>query len=171
MCYAAAGGFRRALFRKPATFRRNSFSAVVRKARQVYDGGMTTNTFTLDEPAPRPVRPAMLKGWRRRCPHCGEGHLFEGYLKVKDSCESCGEDFSHHRADDAPSWLTMIIVGHLIAPFMVLVYELFALPVWAHAIGWPVLALALVVLLLPGVKGVVVAFQWAHRMHGFDQRD
>ncbi|MEX2521042.1 MAG: DUF983 domain-containing protein [Paracoccaceae bacterium] len=118
---------------------------------------------------PRPLKPALLRGWRRRCPHCGGGQLFDGYLTVRPACDICGEEFHHHRADDAPSWLTIVIVGHIIAPLMVLAYELLILPTWAHAVVWPVIAMTGVVVLLPRVKGGIVAFQWAHRMHGFDQ--
>ncbi|MFV0474904.1 MAG: DUF983 domain-containing protein [Pikeienuella sp.] len=119
--------------------------------------------------APRPLGEALLKGWRRRCPHCGGGALFDGYLTVRDSCDICGEALHHHRADDAPSWLTIMITGHLIAPFMILAYEFFDLPTWAHVVAWPVIAMTMVVILLPRVKGGVVAFQWANRMHGFDK--
>lgn len=125
--------------------------------------------FTHTAPEPRPLRPAVVKGWRRRCPSCGGGALFDGYLSVQDSCDICGEVYRHHRADDAPAWLTMIVVGHLLAPLMLLSFELFTLPTWAHAVVWPVIAMTLVVVLLPRIKGVVVAFQWAHRMHGFDK--
>lgn len=125
--------------------------------------------FSIAPPAPkRELGLAIRKGWRRRCPSCGGGSLFDGYLKVAEGCDICGEEFHHHRADDAPSWLTMIIVGHLIAPFMVLANEVTDLPVWSHVVIWPTLAMTAVVVLLPRVKGLVIAFQWAHRMHGFD---
>lgn len=117
----------------------------------------------------RDLRPALVKGWRGRCPRCGGGALFDGYLAVRDSCDVCGEDFHHHRADDAPAWLTMIIVGHLIAPLMLLSFELFTLPDWSHAVIWPVVAMTGVIVLLPRVKGAIIAFQWAQRMHGFDE--
>ena len=120
------------------------------------------------EKAPRPVRPALLRGWRRRCPSCGSGAMFNGYLSIREECDMCGETFSHHRADDAPSWLTMIIVGHLIAPIMLTVYQTLDLPFWVHAVMWPFLAMAGVLILLPRTKGAIIAFQWAHRMHGFD---
>lgn len=116
----------------------------------------------------RLLRPALLRGWRRTCPQCGGGAMFSGYLSVKDECDICGETFSHHRADDAPSWLTMIVVGHLIAPVMLMVYQGYDLPIWAHAVIWPLLAMAGILILLPRIKGGIVAFQWAHRMHGFD---
>lgn len=114
------------------------------------------------------MRPALAKGWRRRCPSCGGGAMFDGYLTVRAECDICGEELHHHRADDAPAWLTMIVVGHLIAPLMLTAFELFTLPTWAHAVIWPSIAMSLVVILLPRIKGGIVAFQWAHRMHGFD---
>lgn len=125
---------------------------------------------TLDHQAatPRPLKPALLRGWRRRCPNCGGGQLFDGYLTVRPTCDICGEEFHHHRADDAPSWLTILIVGHIVAPLMILAYQLFTLPTWAHAVVWPVVAMTAVIVLLPRIKGGIVAFQWAHRMHGFD---
>lgn len=82
----------------------------------------------------------------------------------------CGEEFFHHRADDAPSWLTIIVVGHLIGPLMLTVYQVADLPIWVHAVIWPLLAMAGVLILLPRLKGGVVAYQWAYRMHGFDKR-
>ncbi|MEL7463626.1 MAG: DUF983 domain-containing protein [Pseudomonadota bacterium] len=117
---------------------------------------------------PRSVRDAVWKGWRRKCPCCGSGSVFDGYLTVRDSCDFCGEAFHHHRADDAPAWLTMIIVGHLLAPLMLMANEMIDAPPWAHAVAWPLVAMTLVVVLLPRIKGLVIAFQWAHRMHGFD---
>lgn len=118
--------------------------------------------------APRPLGAALAKGWRRRCPQCGGGALFDGYLAVRDSCDICGEELYHHRADDAPSWLTIMITGHLVAPLMVIAYQLALLPHWAHVVVWPAVALTLVIVLLPRVKGGIVAFQWANRMHGFE---
>lgn len=118
----------------------------------------------------RPMRLSLWRGWNRRCPNCGGGAMFDGYLTVRDDCDICGETLSHHRADDAPAWLTMIVVGHLIAPLMLSVYQITDLPAWAHAVFWPLVALAGVLVLLPRIKGGIVAFQWAHRMHGFDER-
>ncbi|MGB1211746.1 MAG: DUF983 domain-containing protein [Pikeienuella sp.] len=125
---------------------------------------------TQTEKAPRPLRQALLRGWRRRCPNCGGGEMFSGYLSVKEDCDICGQAFSHHRADDAPSWLTMLIVGHIVGPLMLAVYQGFALPFWVHAVIWPLLAMTGVLILLPRTKGAIVAFQWAHRMHGFDEK-
>ena len=123
---------------------------------------------TIEVPVERPLGPALRNGWREKCPRCGSGKLFDGYLEVRDGCDFCGQDFTHHRADDAPSWLTIIIIGHLIAPILLATYQVVDLPVWAHVVIWPTLAMVGVILLLQRVKGGVIAFQWSKRMHGFD---
>ena len=64
----------------------------------------------------RDTRSAVLKGWKRKCPSCGTGPLMRGYLRVNATCPVCREDLSHHRADAGPAYLTILIVGHLMAP-------------------------------------------------------
>ena len=111
---------------------------------------------------------AIKRGFRRRCPNCGKGPLFAGYLKVNEICPVCGEEFFHHRADDAPPYLTILVVGHIVGALMVAFEEIDdTLPIWIPAIVWPAVALGLCLLLLPRLKGGLIAFQWALRMHGF----
>ncbi len=118
-------------------------------------------------PADRPLKPAMLRGLRRRCPSCGAGPLFRGYLRVRESCPLCNEDYSHQRADDGPAYLTILIVGHLMAPALLFAFVRYRPdPLVLVAIfGIGVVALSL--FLLPRLKGMLVAIQWARRMHGF----
>lgn len=118
---------------------------------------------------PRPVVPALMRGARRRCPACGTGAMFDGYLSVRQSCPDCGLALHHHRADDAPAWATMLIVGHLMVPLIFFARSLESMPVWAHMTVWPLTALALSLLILPFLKGAIVAYQWAVRLHGFDE--
>lgn len=111
---------------------------------------------------------AMARGFKRRCPKCGEGHLFCGYLTVDENCAVCGEALNVHRADDAPPYFTILIVGHVIGALMLTVEEINdSLPIWIHMLVWPTLTLALCLLLLPRVKGALIGLQWALRMHGF----
>src|SRR6516165_7001662 len=63
---------------------------------------------------PRAVWPAIRKGLRGRCPSCGRGKIFRAYLKVNDECPQCGEELHHHRADDAPPYMTIVVVGHVV---------------------------------------------------------
>lgn len=115
----------------------------------------------------RPLLPALLRGWHRRCPNCGGGPVFDGFLAVRPACAACGEDLHHHRADDLPAWVTIVIVGHLIVGILLSVETAIRPPMWVHFAVWPTLALGLTLWLLPRIKGMVVAMQWAWRMHGF----
>jgi uncharacterized protein (DUF983 family) len=116
----------------------------------------------------RDARTALLRGFLCRCPNCGKGRLFRAFLKVVDRCPVCGEDFHHHRADDAPAYFVILIVGHIVVPLVLVVEEVFAPPYWVHAVLWIPLILGLALGLLQPVKGMIVAWQWAHFMHGFD---
>lgn len=126
---------------------------------------------TADHHDDRPTKPAMWRGFRRRCPNCGEGALFTGYLKVADSCPACSEDLHHHRADDGPAYLTILVVGHLMAPLIHVAFTKFRPDPMVLATVFTVGCVALSLYLLPRLKGVVVAIQWARRMHGFGAQD
>jgi uncharacterized protein (DUF983 family) len=135
----------------------------------VADGvGPDAETVTMPaESEERPLRPALLRGWRRRCPQCGAGPMLKGYLKVRDNCPVCGEDLHHHRADDGPAWLTILIVGHLMAPSIIFAFTTFRPDPIILATVFTIGCVALSLYLLPRLKGLMVAFQWAKRMHGF----
>ena len=122
---------------------------------------------TLDFTVERPLRPALLRGWRRRCPACGQGRLLQGYLKVRPNCLLCGEDFSPQRADDGPAYLTILIVGHLMAPLILWAFVHFRPDPFVLAAVFAVGCVGLSLFLLPRLKGGLVALQWAKRMHGF----
>jgi len=117
----------------------------------------------------RDVWAAMKRGFRGRCPRCGEGKLFRAFLKTADSCSHCGQDFTPHRADDLPAYLVIVIVGHLVVPTALFIETNYSPPVALQlAVYLPFTFLASLALLQP-VKGTVVALQWALRMHGFDE--
>ncbi|NDR59232.1 DUF983 domain-containing protein [Aliiruegeria sabulilitoris] len=118
-------------------------------------------------PEERPVRPAMARGWRRRCPNCGRGPLLSGYLKVADHCPVCEQEFHHQRADDGPAYITILIVGHLLAPLIHVFYARLHLEPLVMASILSVLCIALSLYLLPRIKGAFIGLQWARRMHGF----
>jgi uncharacterized protein (DUF983 family) len=85
-----------------------------------------------------------------------------------NSCPACGEELHHHRADDAPPYFTIVIVGHIVVSLVLLVEMTYRPPLWVHMMLWLPLTVALALLLLPAVKGALVGLQWALRMHGFD---
>ena len=119
----------------------------------------------------RPVGRAMLRGWRRRCPCCGAGPLLRGYLSVRDSCPVCNAALHHQRADDGPAYLTILIVGHLMAPLILWAFMAFRPDPLILATVFAVGTVGLSLFLLPRLKGVMVGIQWAKRMHGFGTAD
>lgn len=118
----------------------------------------------------RPLKPALLRGWRRRCPHCGTGSMFSGFLKVRAKCPVCDEAFHHQRADDGPAYLTILIVGHLMAPLLLVVFTTWRPEPLVLFTTFAVGTIGLSLYLLPRLKGAIVAFQWARMMHGFSRK-
>lgn len=126
------------------------------------------NSHTIFEDAPqRNGWTALWRGLRGRCPHCGRGPIFHAFLKVADHCAVCGEALHHHRADDAPAYFVILIVGHLVVPCALALETAFAPSYWVHFAIWPPLTLGLALGLLQPIKGAIVSWQWAQRMHGF----
>jgi uncharacterized protein (DUF983 family) len=123
--------------------------------------------YTMEAEADRPLGPSLLRGWRSKCPNCGSGPLLKGYLQVRKTCSVCREDFTPQKADDGPAYLTILIVGHIMAPLLHMVFvTLHPEPLIMFTI-FAVGCVALSLYLLPRLKGAVIAFQWARRMHGF----
>ncbi|NVK33224.1 MAG: DUF983 domain-containing protein [Rhodobacteraceae bacterium] len=116
----------------------------------------------------RGVTDAMLNGLKLKCPACGVGKLFSAYLKSTPHCDNCNEALHHHRADDAPPYFTITIVGHIIIPALLAVETAFRPELWIHMSLWVPLTVVLSLAFLPPVKGALIGLQWALFMHGFD---
>ena len=121
-------------------------------------------TLSVDD---RPTKPALLRGLRRRCPNCGEGAMFTGYLKVADTCPVCSEELYHHRADDGPAYLTILVVAHVLGFMMHIAFVHLRPDPLVMAVVLTIVCVALSLFLLPRLKGMIVGIQWARRMHGF----
>ncbi|WP_269582541.1 DUF983 domain-containing protein [Roseibium sp. Sym1] len=124
-----------------------------------------------EAPAERPRRKvlaAMLRGAQNRCMNCGKGHIFDGFLTSCHACSVCGEEIHHHRADDAPPYFTITIVGHIVIPALLLVEVLWRPALWIHMSLWVPLTLLLCFGLMRPIKGALIGLQWALYMHGFD---
>ncbi len=116
---------------------------------------------------PRDWRQAVSRGLKKRCPQCGRGSLFKGYSKPAQTCDVCGLDFTGHQADDAPPYVTIMLVGHIAIPLALAMEEIVDPPIWVQFALWAPLMLAASMLLLPISKGGLIGLQWANRMHGF----
>jgi len=128
---------------------------------------MKTRTSDLALDDDRPLGPALLRGWRRVCPACGAGPMLRGYLVVRDACPVCDEALHHQRADDGPAWLTILIVGKLMAPVLMLAHARLDPDPLVLATLLSIGVVGLSLWLLPRLKGAMVALQWSRRMHGF----
>lgn len=109
----------------------------------------------------------IVRGLEGRCPLCGEGHMFRAFLKVADNCPACGEELHHHRADDFPAYLVIVIVGHIIVALTLMVEAAYAPPLWLSALIWLPLTAAMSLALIQPIKGLIVAWQWEMGMEGF----
>ncbi|CAN1556768.1 Protein of unknown function DUF983 [Rhabdaerophilaceae bacterium] len=116
----------------------------------------------------RSWKSALSRGACSRCPQCGNGRMFSSFLKVAPVCEACALRLDGHRADDFPPYVTMMIVGHIVVPLMLVAERMSDWPLWLHAIIWLPLTLVLTMLIIQPVKGALIGYQWALRMHGFD---
>lgn len=125
-----------------------------------------TDAITATSPT-RALKPALLNGLRLKCPRCGEGALLHSYLKPHDHCDACGEDLSHQRADDGPAYLTILIVGHLMGFLLHFVFVTFRPDPLTLTLTLGTFAVVASLLMLPRVKGMIIAYQWAKGMHGF----
>lgn len=114
---------------------------------------------------------AMLKrGLKRRCPHCGQGSAFSGYLRITDHCAECGTQLGHIRADDFPPYLTIFLVGHIVVPLILLTEQSWAWSWELHMAIWLPLTTILTLLFLPMMKGVALGLMWRLRLSGNEQQ-
>jgi uncharacterized protein (DUF983 family) len=115
----------------------------------------------------RDTAAAVKRGFLCRCPRCGEGRLFRAFLKPVDNCAVCGENYTHHRADDLPAYLSIVIVGHIVVGGFMLTDQSVSWSSWVHLAIWTPLTLVLALATIQPIKGAVIGWQWAGRMHGF----
>ena len=119
----------------------------------------------------RSIVSAMGRGLLCKCPNCGEGKLFKGYLTVASGCSECGEDFSGEEAHDLPPYVTVFIVGHVVVTLLMIAEANTDWSLLTHLIVWSALTLAMCFAMMKPVKGSVVGLQWALRMAGFGTKD
>ena len=112
---------------------------------------------------------AMKRGFRCRCPRCGEGKMFRAFLKTADNCSVCGLDFTPHRADDLPAYLVIVIVGHIVVPAALWIETNYSPAVWLQLAIYLPMTFICRWCCCSRSRASVVGLQWALRMHGFDE--
>ena len=110
------------------------------------------------------VKTVLWRGLCKRCPQCGKGKLFTGYIKQNDECSECHEPLADLRADDAPPWLTILVTGHLLAPLILFFVHHSILPEAVEITILVALAILCVFLILPRAKGLFIAILWLTRL-------
>ncbi len=101
------------------------------------------------------------RGLGLRCPNCGKGRLFVGYLTIQSPCEVCSTNNNIYPSDDFPPYLTILVTGHIIIPLFVVTDVRYPLPFWIESIIWLPLTLALCLVFLPVMKGATIGLCWA----------
>jgi uncharacterized protein (DUF983 family) len=125
----------------------------------VEDG--TEGPVTSDHPTISPFR----AGLACRCPACGAGPLYKGFLKVADRCTVCGLDLSAQDSGDGPAVFIVLILGFVVVALALIVEVKFEPPLWVHAIIWPPVILGGALAMLRPFKGVLIALQYKHKSH------
>ncbi|MGB3417458.1 MAG: DUF983 domain-containing protein [Mesorhizobium sp.] len=109
-----------------------------------------------------PVDPVPA-GLRGRCPRCGEGRLFSGFLTVGKSCENCGLDYSYADAGDGPAVFAILIIGFIMVGLALWTEVNLNPPLWVHFVVWLPLTVVLALTALRLIKGVLLTLQFARQ--------
>lgn len=112
----------------------------------------------------------VLRGIAGRCPRCGEGPLFAGYLKVADRCDACGLSFHGHDTGDGPVVPVLLIIGGIVVGLALGLEVAYEPPVWVHLLVWIPLGTALTLGIMPRLKGMAVGLQYKYRSTEEDAR-
>ena len=115
----------------------------------------------------RQVWPAVKRGMMCKCPNCGQGRLFASFVKTVDRCDVCHEEIFHHRADDLPAYLVMVVIGHIVVGAFMAIEANSTMSMWQHLAIWVPVTIGSALAMLRPTKGAVVGIQWALYMHGF----
>ena len=107
-------------------------------------------------PSPSPV----ITGLTGRCPRCGKGRLFDGFLSVNPACEACGLDYGFADVGDGPAVFIMFLAGFIVAGTALVVEFVYQPPFWLHALLWGPLAVLVCVGPLRPLKGLMIALQY-----------
>jgi len=125
-------------------------------------GDAETRTASAGTALPK-LRDAIRAGLRGRCPRCGNGALFQGFLRLNPRCAGCGLDLGFADAADGPAVFVILIVGFVVAGAALLVEIAYSPSVLVHFLLWPPLVLILCLGMLRPLKGILVALQYHHR--------
>jgi uncharacterized protein (DUF983 family) len=120
---------------------------------------------SVPDASPDVLRPrwtaALWAGLRLRCPRCGATGIYRRYLKLHSACPVCGADFARYPTDDAPPYFTILAVGHIVIPLVVVSEQTLRPALWIELALWPSVAALLSLVLLPRIKAAVLGVAFA----------
>lgn len=106
---------------------------------------------------------AVLRGIACRCPRCGKGKLFAGFLTLRPRCDACGLDYNFVDAGDGPAIFIIMIAGAIVVTCALIVEVKYQPPYWVHAVLWIPLILVTTLLPLRGMKALLISLQFHHK--------
>ena len=112
----------------------------------------------------RSIWMGIKRGIAWRCPTCGKGRLFDGYLRIRSPCEVCTADNLIYPSDDFPPYLTILAVGHIIVPLFIVTDNAYALPLLVEGAIWLPTTLVMCLVTLPFMKGATIGLCWATKL-------
>lgn len=115
-----------------------------------------------EDKAIRPAVDPISAGLRGRCPRCGQGRLFSGFLTVAERCPDCRLDYSFADAGDGPAVLVILVIGFVVVGLALWLETAYQPPLWLHFILWVPLAVVLCLAALRLMKGVLITMQYRH---------
>ena len=107
-----------------------------------------------------PAISPMKTAFKARCPRCGQGALFSGFLDFADDCSACGQDYSQIDAGDGPAVFIILIAGFIIVAAALYTEVTYQPPYWVHAALWLPIGLFLPILMLRPMKAWLAAKQY-----------
>lgn len=116
-----------------------------------------------DDKAFYPSVDPIQAGLQGRCPRCGEGRLFKGFLTVGDHCSNCGLDYSYADAGDGPAVFVILIIGFVVVGLALWMEVTYGPPLWLQFLLWTPLTLVLALTSLRLIKGVLLTLQYANK--------
>lgn len=112
---------------------------------------------------PVSVHQSAIRGIACKCPRCGRGKLYQGFLTLRPACEQCGLDYAFIDAGDGPAVFVILIAGFIVVAAALIVEVKYQPPFWVHAALWVPLVLAVTLWPLRALKALLIALQFHHK--------
>jgi uncharacterized protein (DUF983 family) len=117
----------------------------------------------MPDPTPPTLTESAIRGIACKCPRCGNGKLFAGFLTLRANCEACGLDYAFIDTGDGPAVFIIMIAGAIVVAAALIVEMKYQPPFWLHAVLWLPLILATTLLPLRAMKSLLIALQFHHK--------